>query len=257
MARRTQLRFPSATGESLAAVLESPAEQEPHAIGLFAHCFSCSKDSLAAARVSRALALRGWGVLRLDFTGLGASEGDFAETSFSTNLDDLRAAAAFLTAEHGEPRLLVGHSLGGAAVLAAAAEIPGVRAVATIGAPSDTAHVTRLLGDAIGEIRSRGEATIDLGGRPFCIRRQFVEDLTKHDLLADVGALDRPLLIMHSPVDTIVSIEHAAALYGAARHPKSFVSLDDADHLLSRGRDSSYAATVLDAWASRYTRGGG
>ena len=251
MPQRDKVEIPVTGGHVLAGVLELP-DAEPCGWAIFAHCFTCSKDSLAASRVSRALAAHGWGVLRLDFTGLGGSEGDFADTNFSTNLDDLRAAAAFLSAGYGPASLLVGHSLGGAAVLAVAGDLEEVGAVATIGAPSDPGHVSHLLPGSLAEIEADGEAVVDLGGRPFCVRRQFVDDLNQHDLLEEVGGLGKALLVMHSPIDLVVSVDHAAALYKAARHPKSFVSLDDADHLLTRAADAEYAAGVLDAWASRY-----
>ena len=251
MARSRKVQIPGTDGRLLAAILDLP-EDAPRACAIFAHCFTCSKDSLAASRSSRALASHGWAVLRLDFTGLGGSEGDFAASSFSTNLDDLRAAARWLGREHGPARLLVGHSLGGAAVLAVAGDLEEVVAVATIGAPAAPDHVTHLLAEKLEEIEADGEATVNLGGRPFSIQKQFVEDLQSHDLAERVGQLDRALLIMHSPVDSVVSIDNAAALYNAARHPKSFVSLDDADHLLTRAADAEYAAAVLDAWAGRY-----
>jgi putative redox protein len=251
MPRSERVQIPGSQGHSLAAILDLP-DGQPQACAIFAHCFTCSKDSLAAARSSRALAAHGWAVLRLDFTGLGASEGDFADSNFSTNLADLLAAADWLRAHHGPPRLLVGHSLGGAAVLAVAGQIDDVVAVATIGAPSEPSHVTHLLRDKLDQIEADGEATVDLGGRPFSVRKQFVDDLQQHDLLADVGNLGKALLVMHSPIDAVVSIDHAAAIYGAARHPKSFVTLDDADHLLLRAADAEYAACVLDAWATRY-----
>jgi putative redox protein len=245
------IRFPATQGHELAARLELPAGA-PRAYALFAHCFTCSKDSLAAAYISQALAARGIAVLRFDFTGLGMSGGDFAESSFSSNIDDLLAAAAYLRHSHEAPQLLVGHSLGGAAMLAAAAGIAESRAVATIGSPFDPRHVERLLKGGKEEILAAGEAKVDIGGRPFTVRRQFLEDLERHDPAARVARLGKALLILHSPSDTIVSIDNAAKIFMTARHPKSFVSLDDADHLLTRAQDSAYAAEVLAAWASRY-----
>lgn len=250
-----RVAIPTARGETLAGIVDRPAGTVAE-YAVFAHCFTCSKDSLAAARVSRALAARGIGVLRLDFTGLGDSEGDFGASNFSTNLEDLVAAASFLRSEYGPPRLLIGHSLGGAAVLAVAGDIDDVRAVATIAAPSDPGHVAGLLKETRREIEERGEAEVDIGGRVFCVRRQFLADLEGHDLLADVAAMRKPLLVMHSPIDQIVGVDHAAAIFKAARHPKTFLSLDDADHLLRKPRDAAYAAAVLDAWASRYVRSG-
>jgi putative redox protein len=251
-----RIRFPGATGARLAARLDRPTA-EPLAYALFAHCFTCGKDLKAVGTVSRALAERGIAVLRFDFTGLGESEGDFADTDFSGNVDDLVAAADFLRREHRAPRLLIGHSLGGAAVLAAAERVPESVAVATLGAPSDTAHLTGLLLEAAPDLATAAAAhgegvEVELAGRRFTIKRQFLEDLRRDHLESRVAGLGRALLILHSPVDEIVGIEHARRLYEAARHPKSFVSLDDADHLLRRARDARYAAEVLAAWAGRY-----
>jgi putative redox protein len=247
-----RLRFPGAFGDQLAARLERP-EGEPRAFALFAHCFTCSKDLKSVRRISRSLVEEGIGVLSFDFTGLGESEGDFADTSFSSNLDDLVAAADYLRREHRPPEILVGHSLGGAAVLAAAHRIPESRVVATIGAPSETAHLVHALGPAAQEAEARGEALVDVAGRRFRIRRQLVEDLKEQRLRQQVGQLGRPLLIFHSPVDKVVSIDHARRIYEAARHPKSFVSLDGADHLLlSDTRDGQLVGRMLAAWAERY-----
>ncbi len=247
-----KVRFPGALGGQLAARVERPAGS-PRAWALFAHCFSCSKDLKAVGRITRALTERGFGVLRFDFTGLGESDGDFADTNFSSNLDDLVAAADFMRRELAAPSLLIGHSLGGAAVLAGAERIPESRAVATIGAPSDTKHlVGNLLADH-PELEHAEEAEVRLGGRPFTVKRQFLEDLREHTLEDSIAKLGRALLVMHSPVDETVGIEHAGRIYGAARHPKSFVSLDDADHLLLRDeKDARYAAEVLASWAGRY-----
>jgi putative redox protein len=246
-----KLLFPNARGQKLAASLEMPATA-PRAYALFAHCFTCSKDVAAASRISRGLREEGYAVLRFDFTGLGGSEGDFANTDFSSNVEDLVAAADFLRTEHGAPRLLVGHSLGGAAVLVAASRIPEVSAVATLAAPSEPEHLKHLLTGRVSTIQSEGSAEVSIGGRPFRIRREFLEDLEEQSLREGLGNLDRALLILHSPRDGTVGIEHAARLFQAARHPKSFVSLDDADHLLSRREDSDYAARILAAWAARY-----
>ena len=247
----TNVKFPGTQGFELAARLELPAG-EPRAYALFAHCFTCSKDSKAAAYISQALAARGIAVLRFDFTGLGASGGEFADTSFSSNIGDLVAAAQFLRQRHRAPQILIGHSLGGAAVLAGAAQIPEARAVATIGAPFEPAHVAHLLGSGRAAIEEKGEAQIDLGGRPFTLRKQFLDDLAKHDAAKSVARLRKALLVFHSPRDTVVDIGNAAKIFVAAKHPKSFVSLDGADHLLSRAEDAAYAAEVLAAWASRY-----
>lgn len=243
-------RFPSKRGHELAARLELPAG-EPRAYAVFAHCFTCSKDSKAAAYTSQALAARGIAVLRLDFTGLGTSGGEFSDSNFTSNIGDLVSACDFLRRKHRPPQILIGHSLGGAAVLAAAAEIPEARAVATIGAPFEPQHVSHLIADQ-EKIHAEGQATVDIGGRPFLIRKQFLDDLRQHDPAARVGALRKALLILHSPRDTIVAIDNAARIFMAAKHPKSFVSLDNADHLLSRPDDAAYAAEVLAAWCSRY-----
>lgn len=245
------IRFPGAHGELLAARLDAPAGV-PHAYALFAHCFTCSKDSLAATRIAAALKERGIAVLRFDFTGLGGSQGDFANTDFSSNVGDLVAAADYLRREHAAPALLIGHSLGGAAVLAAAAGIPEAKAVVTIGAPFEPGHVAHLLAPARAEIEARGEAEVDLAGRRFRVRRQFLEDLAAADNREAIGRLRRALLVMHAPGDRTVAIDNAAQIFQAARHPKSFVSLDDADHLLSRRPDAAYAAQVIAAWAARY-----
>ncbi|MBX3663706.1 MAG: OsmC family protein [Burkholderiales bacterium] len=244
-------QFPGSFGTPLAARLELPAVP-PVAYALFAHCFTCSKNSVAAARISTALVEQGFGVLRFDFTGLGDSKGDFANTNFSSNVADLVAAADWLRAHHGPPRVLIGHSLGGAAVLAAAREIADARAVATMGAPFHPAHVQQLLGDVNPEIEARGEAVITLQGRSFRVRRQFLEDLAKQDNAEHIGRLRKALLIFHSPRDTVVDIDNAARIFAAAKHPKSFVSLDTADHLLTDKGDAQYVAAVLAAWASRY-----
>ena len=245
------MRFPATQGHDLAARLELPAG-EPRAYALFAHCFTCSKDSKAAVYISQALAARGIAVLRFDFTGLGMSGGEFAESNFSSNIGDLVAAAEYLRQHHRAPQLIVGHSLGGTAALAAAAQIAESRAIATIGAPNEPKHVEQLLVHGKDEILAAREAKVDIGARPFTIRKQFLEDLERHNPAKHIGALNKALLILHSPRDSIVSIENAAKIFTAAKHPKSFVSLDDADHLLTRPQDAAYAAEVLAAWASRY-----
>lgn len=248
---RSLVRFPGALGSELAASLDLPAVT-PRAYALFAHCFACSKDTLAASRISAALTAHGFGVLRFDFTGLGGSEGDFANTNFSSNVADLVAAANWLRQNHQAPKLLIGHSLGGAAVLAAAREIPETVAVATIGAPFDPGHVKHLLAPAVAEIEASGEAEVDLAGRKFRIKKQFLQDIGSQNSRDAIGSLRKALLIFHSPRDTTVSIENAAQIFMAAKHPKSFVSLDDADHLLTRREDAAYVAAVLAAWAGRY-----
>jgi putative redox protein len=253
MSRETRVvRFHGGSGNLLVGRLEIP-EGIPRGRALFAHCFACSKDLKAVVRVSRALAERGFAVLRFDFTGIGESEGDFAETNFSSNLDDLVAAADFLAEESGPVELLVGHSLGGAAVLAAAGRLPGVRAVATISAPSTTSHLSRTLLDKAPELENRDEVEVILMGKKVRVRRQLLEDLDERHLAAAIERLGRPLLVFHSPVDEVVPVEHARRIYRAARHPKSFVSLDDADHLLlRRDSDARFVGDVLAAWAGRY-----
>ncbi len=248
---RAMIRFPGALGNMLAARLDLPSGV-PVAFALFAHCFTCSKDTLAASRISAALTAHGIGVLRFDFTGLGGSEGDFANTNFSSNIADLLAAAKWLRERHQAPQILIGHSLGGAAVLAAAHEIPEARAVATIGAPLDPGHVRHLFEPAVSEIEAAGEAEVALAGRKFRVKKQFLEDLGNQNTHDRIAALRKALLIFHSPRDTTVDIENAAQIFMAAKHPKSFVSLDDADHLLTRKEDAAYVAAVLAAWVSRY-----
>jgi pimeloyl-ACP methyl ester carboxylesterase len=247
-----RMKFPGAHGQYLAARLEMPRGAGPRGFALFAHCFTCTKNLRAVVRVSRALSHEGFAVLRFDFTGLGESEGDFADTNFSSNVSDLVAAGEYMGRELEAPRFLVGHSLGGAAVLHAAHSLPSVTAVATIGAPSEPSHVLRHLRGIEEEVQEAGAATISLGGRPFTIKRHFLEDLEATRMESVAAGLERALLILHSPADDIVGIENAARLYKMAKHPKSFVSLDDADHLLSRERDSVYAGRLLAAWVSRY-----
>jgi putative redox protein len=232
-------------------LLERPAG-DIATYALFAHCFTCSKDIAAASRIARALAGQGIAVLRFDFTGLGHSEGEFANTNFSTNVADLRCAAEAVRERLGPPELLIGHSLGGAAVLAVAGDIPDARAVVTIGAPSDPAHVAHLLKDKQAEIEAEGVAEVDLAGRTFTIKRQFLRDIESQRLAERIRTMRKALLIMHSPIDEIVGIDNASAIFLAARHPKSFISLDKADHLLTRRTDSEYVATTISAWARRY-----
>ena len=252
--RSELFEFTGEQGSQLIGKLDLP-DGPPHNHALFAHCFTCTKESLAAVRVGRALAGQGIGVLRFDFTGLGQSGGEFADSTFSGSVKDVLAAARAMRDAGIEPALLIGHSLGAAAVLAAASELPGVKAVATIGAPFDVEHVTRLFGGDLQKLLSQGEAEVNLGGRPFKLRRSFVDDLQVHDQGQRIGKLRRALLVMHSPIDRTVDIENATQIFQAARHPKSFMSLDDADHLLTRPADSAYAAEVISAWAARYVGG--
>jgi len=251
MSSSQKVEFTGSLGATLAARLDLP-DGAPRAFALFAHCFSCSKDVFAAARLSRALSAKGIAVLRFDFTGLGQSDGDFANTNFSSNVQDLVAAARFLAETYEPPRLLVGHSLGGAAVLMAAGEIDSTQAIATIGAPSDVDHVANHFGAHIEEIERSGEARVTLGGRPFTIKKQFLEDIRSHKVLDAVSTLKKPLVIFHAPLDDVVGIDNAAEIFTSARHPKSFVSLDNADHLLSRQKDAFYVGEVLSSWATRY-----
>ncbi|MEP4031400.1 bifunctional alpha/beta hydrolase/OsmC family protein [Roseibium polysiphoniae] len=252
MANRAQkLEFEGARGVKLAARLDMPTGYV-RAFALFAHCFTCSKDIAAARHIAEALIAEGIGVLRFDFTGLGASGGDFASTDFSSNVEDLKHAAAFLSKNYQAPQLLIGHSLGGAAVLAAAGDLPDVRAVATIGAPSDVGHVLKNFEGSLDAIQRDGEGKVMLAGREFTIRKEFVEDATGHVLTRKIEKLGKALLVLHAPLDETVGIDNATEIFVAAKHPKSFVSLDHADHLLSREGDAAYAARVISAWASRY-----
>lgn len=247
-----RISFPNLHGQQLAARLELPDDEQPVAYAVFAHCFTCSKNLKAAVNICRAMSSRRIAVLRFDFTGLGESEGDFAATTFSTEVGDLVAAARFLEQEYAAPALLVGHSLGGAAVLAAAAHIPSAKAIATIAAPYDPAHLRQLLGESADEIERRGEATAHIGGREFTIGKGLLDDLEAQQPEETLRNLKAALLILHSPLDQSVGIDNATSIFKAARHPKSFVTLDTADHLLSTTADSRYAGEVIASWAGRY-----
>ncbi len=247
-----KITFKNEQGQSLAASLEKPVDSHPIAYAIFAHCFTCSKNLTAVANISRALMQEGIAVLRFDFTGLGESEGDFSDTNFSSNVYDLVAAANFLEKNYDYPQLLIGHSLGGAAVLAASLHLEKVNAVATIGAPASPRHVRHLFDKDIDAILEDGEAQVSIGGRPFKIKSQFIEDLNKHQLKDELVRLKKALLIMHSPQDQIVGIENAAEIYENTMHPKSFLSLDGADHLLNDKNDSLYAGDMIAAWCRRY-----
>jgi uncharacterized OsmC-like protein/pimeloyl-ACP methyl ester carboxylesterase len=249
--RSEKLTFPGFDGDDLAARLDLPLGP-PRAFALFAHCFTCSKDLPAAGRISHALVAKGFGVLRFDFTGLGSSDGDFANTTFSSNVEDLVRAADTLRQRWRAPQLLVGHSLGGSAVLVAARRIAEVEAVATLGAPADPGHVEHLLLGSRAEIEAAGHAPVTIAGREFQVKREFLEDLDEQRLGEHLGALGKALLVMHSPLDATVGIDNARRIYEAARGYKSFVSLADADHLLTRAADARYAGEVLGAWAARY-----
>ena len=244
--------FQNASGEQLSGKLELPDSGTPRALALFAHCFTCGKNVKAATNISKALIDSGIGVLRFDFTGLGQSEGEFADTSFSSNVDDLLCAASYLAEHHETPAILVGHSLGGTAVLQAASQLPDVKVVATIGSPSTPTHVSHLFSEGLNQIEKEGQAEVNLGGRPFTIKKQFVDDLEQHKLPQSIRNLRKALLIFHSPVDDTVSVDNAGELFSHALHPKSFVSLDNANHLLTDNNDSQYVGYVLAAWARRY-----
>ncbi|MGB6350992.1 MAG: alpha/beta fold hydrolase [Pseudolabrys sp.] len=249
--RSERLDFANTKGEKLAALIDLPLGK-PVAFALFAHCFTCGKDNLAAKRISERLAMCGIGVLRFDFTGLGMSEGEFANTHFSSNVDDLVAAADHLRKTHGVPAILIGHSLGGAAILAAAHRISDARAVVTIATPSDPAHVTGLFKEHVDKIREQGEVEVALAGRPFRIKREFLDDVAEQRIDDHVRNLHKALLVFHSPTDDTVSIDNASRIFITARHPKSFVSLAGADHLLSKRSDAVYVANVAAAWVDRY-----
>ena len=248
-----RLKIPGTDGD-LDARLDLPTGN-PRVYALFAHCFTCSKDSVAASRVSRELASKGIAVLRFDFTGLGGSDGDFASTNFTSNVQDLVRTADYLRQNYEAPKILIGHSLGGAAVLAAAGDVDECRAVVTIGAPGDPAHVQHLFADSVDEIRSKGEQEVVLAGRKFVVRKQFLEDIAGQTLADRIHRLGRALLVMHSPQDDTVGIEQAGNIFQAALHPKSFVSLDGTDHLLSNKQDAQYVAQIISAWVGRYLPG--
>ena len=249
--RSEKFTFPNAKGEQLAATLDWPLGK-PTAFALFAHCFTCGKDNLAAKRIAERLTGHGIAVLRFDFTGLGASEGEFANTHFSSNVEDLVAAADHLRQTHSAPAILIGHSLGGCAVLAASHRIAEARAVVTIAAPYDPAHVTGLFKQHVETIKEKGELEVSLAGRPFTVRREFLDDVAEKKLNECLATLRKALLVFHSPTDDLVGIDNASHIFGAAKHPKSFVSLAGADHLLSKASDAVYVANVIAAWADRY-----
>lgn len=247
-----RIHFDSRTGLSLTGSIELPPGGHWKATALFAHCFTCGRNIRAARQISASLAAAGFAVLRFDFTGLGESEGEFADTTFSSNLDDLEDAANWLAENLAAPQLLVGHSLGGTAALAVAERLESVRAVVTLAAPSSPEHVLKQFGDDIDRIESEGSAEVELAGRSFRIRRDFIDDARSQDLEARLRRLRRALLVMHAPGDKLVAVSEAEAIFTGALHPKSFVSLDDADHLLSREEDANYAGGVIAAWASRF-----
>ena len=246
-----KVKFLNESGQSLAARLELP-EGKPLGFALFAHCFTCNKNLTAVRNIGRSLTDSGIAVLRFDFTGLGESEGDFENTNFSSNVEDLISAANFLAENYEAPKILIGHSLGGAAVIFAANKIKSVQAVATIGAPSDPKHVSHLFASGIEEIKEKGEARLSIGGREFNIQKQFLDDINDKNMASTLGKMKKPLLVMHSPQDTTVGIENAANIYRDAWHPKSFITLDGADHLLSQKEDSLYVGRIIATWSERY-----
>ncbi|WP_452223352.1 bifunctional alpha/beta hydrolase/OsmC family protein [Lacinutrix chionoecetis] len=247
-----KLNFTNNEGVTLTGRLELPVDQHPHNFAIFAHCFTCNKNFSAVKNISRALTSNGFGVLRFDFTGLGESDGEFENTNFSGNVEDLISASAYLKENYSAPTLLIGHSLGGAASIFSAAKIDSIKAIATIGAPSNPKHVKHLLESSVDEIKANGKAKVNIGGRPFTIKKQFLDDIETKSLPDVAKNLKKALLVMHSPQDTIVGIQNAEDIYIAARHPKSFVSLDGADHLLTKKEDSTYVGNVISNWAKRY-----
>lgn len=247
-----KITFKNNQGEKLSASLEIPVAGKPAAYAIFAHCFTCSKNLSAVVNISRALTQEQIAVLRFDFTGLGDSQGDFADTNFSSNIEDLHAAYDFLKTNYQAPEIIIGHSLGGAAVLAASGTMEAIKSVVTVGAPSDPLHVKHLFSEGLDDIRLKGEATVSIGGRPFKMKKQFLDDLEKNDLKAILGSLGKALLILHSPQDEIVGIDNARKIYEGAMHPKSFVTLDGADHLLTNKPDSVYVGKIISAWVTRY-----
>lgn len=250
--RSKKVQFTNANGYNLSARLEFPPDTHPYAFAIFAHVFTGNKNLTATRHISRALTQNGIGVLRFDFTGLGESEGDFADTNFTSNVDDLLAAAKYLEDNYEAPKILIGHSLGGAAVIFAASQMDSILAVATVGAPSEPEHVTHLLRDKIEDIEAKGVAKVSIGGRNFTIKKQFLDDLRSKDMFNILRSLKKPILVLHSPQDTVVEIENAAKIYHAAYHPKSFVSLDGADHMLSKKNDAAYVGELVASWMSRY-----
>lgn len=253
--RSARVTFPNAHGQLLAGRIDFPVTGEPLAYALYAHCFTCNKNLRAIGRIAETLAHHGIATLRFDFTGLGDSEGDFSETNFSSSVADLTQAARYLEEHHAPPELLIGHSLGGAVALAATSSIESVRAVVTLAAPATPQHIERHIAVDLATIKADGVAEANVAGRPFTLRKQLLDDIEAVQLDEAVAALRRPLLVIHSPVDNTVGVENAAEIFSYARHPKSFLSLDDADHLISVDDDARYVAEVIAAWASRYTSG--
>ena len=247
-----KLTFKNSTGEVLSGRIDTPDEGEIKAYAIFAHCFTCNKNLSAVRNVSKSLNEKGVAVLRFDFTGLGESEGDFADTNFSSNVQDLISASEALEEQYEAPKLIIGHSLGGAAVIFASNKIPSIEAVATIGAPASPDHVSHLFHGSISEIEANNEADVKIGGRDFKVKKQFLDDISSKNMTETVQKMKEPLIIFHSPQDNTVGIENASEIYANAMHPKSFVSLDGADHLLSQAEDSIYVGEVIASWSKRY-----
>ena len=247
-----KLTFKNSAGEVLSGRIDTPKEGRVKAYAIFAHCFTCNKNLSAVRNIAKSLNDKGIAVLRFDFTGLGESEGDFADTNFSSNVEDLISASNALEQQYEAPKLIIGHSLGGAAVIFASTKIPSIQAVATIGAPASPDHVSHLFEESISEIRERNEASVKIGGRDFTVKKQFLEDISSKNMKDTLKKMKEPLIIFHSPQDNTVGIENASAIYEHAMHPKSFVSLDGADHLLSNSEDSIYVGEVIASWSKRY-----
>ncbi len=252
MKRSEKVHFSNANGVELSGIIDLPPTKQVKAFVLFAHCFTCSKTLKAVDNISNALTMKGFGVLRFDFTGLGQSGGEFADSNFSMNISDLISAYNFLENNHQAPQIVIGHSLGGAAVLHSVRDMPSVRAVVTVGAPANPIHVKHLIEDKEKDIETHGAAKVNIGGRPFTIKKQFLEDLERNNSTEIISSINKALLVIHSPQDSIVGIENAAEIYQAAKHPKSFISLDGADHLMSNPSDSEYVGSVVASWSDRY-----
>ena len=249
---RSRLNIKTPDGKNLHGWMELPADQNPRQYAIFAHCFTCNSNFAAVRNISRGLTNEGFGVVRFDFTGLGKSEGDFADSNFSANIEDIETVYEYISEHYSPPALLVGHSFGGTASLVAASRLKNIKAIVTIGSPAEAEHVKHLFKTDLPEIKEKGEAQVNIGGRPFKIKNQFIEDITGSKVLDVVAKLKKPLLILHSPQDAIVGIDNAAKIYHSAFHPKSFVSLDGADHMLTAKEDSLYVSVMISAWASRY-----
>ncbi len=250
--RSEKINFLNGQGIELVGRMELPPDRHPIAFALLAHCFTCGKNLSAVRNISRALTEHGFGVFRFDFTGLGESEGEFVETNFSSNIQDLISAADHMKANWQSPKLIIGHSLGGAAAIFAGGRIPTIQAIATIGAPSSPQHIAHLFSDKLEEIKAEGHAMIEIEGSKFAVSAQLIRDIAAKNMSETLAKLVKPILIMHSPQDKVVEIDNAAKIYQAAKHPKSFISLDDADHMLLRKDDAEYVANTLAAWSHRY-----